>query len=136
LYVLFTIFSGEWRLLLPDKHSFKEAWQVTLHDLGLRKQAPAQLKYNGAQKIAYTMIILMGLGSIATGLAIYKPVQFNWLCALCGGYETARAIHFILTIGYCFFFVVHLLQVIRAGWTNFRSMVAGFDISNETKEGG
>jgi thiosulfate reductase cytochrome b subunit len=134
LYVLFTVFSGEWRLLLPDKHSFKEAWQVTLHDLGLRKQAPVQLKYNGVQKIAYTMIIIMGFGSIATGLAMYKPVQFNWLCALCGGYETARAIHFILTVGYCLFFVVHLLQVIRAGWNNFRSMVTGFEVINETKD--
>lgn len=132
LYVLFTLISGEWRLLFPDRHSFREAWQVVLHDLRIRKTAPPQLKYNGAQKIAYTMIILMGLGSIITGLAMYKPVQFYWLCALCGGYETARAIHFILTIGYCLFFVLHLAQVIRAGWNNFRSMVTGFEVVEKT----
>ena len=82
LYVLYTIFSGEWRYLLPNKHSFKEAWQVLLHDLHFRKIAPPQGKYNAAQKIAYTSIIVMGFGSIITGLAIYKPVQYAWLCAL------------------------------------------------------
>jgi hypothetical protein len=85
-------------------------------------------KYNGAQRIAYTAIIVMGLGSVLTGLAIYKPVQFYWLCALLGGYETARIIHFILTIGYCLFFVIHIVQVILAGWDNFRSMVTGFSV--------
>lgn len=128
LYVLYTAFSGEWRYLLPGKHSFKEAWQVVLHDLHIRKTAPPQAKYNGAQKIAYTAIVLMGLGSLVTGLAIYKPVQFNWLCWLCGGYEMARVIHFALTIGYCLFFIVHIIQVILAGWNNFQSMVTGFDV--------
>lgn len=128
LYVLYTIFSGEWRWLLPNKHSFKEAWLVVLHDLHIRKQAPPQVKYNGAQKIAYTAIIVMGLGSVLTGLAIYKPIQFGWLCALFGGYEFARIIHFALTIGYCLFFIIHILQVIRAGWNNFRSVVTGFEV--------
>lgn len=132
LYVLFTIISGEWRRLLPNKHSFKEAWQVTLHDLGIRKMTPAQVKYNGAQRIAYTAIIIMGLGSLLSGLAIYKPVQFNWLCSLLGGYEFARIIHFALTIGYCLFFAIHVLQVIRAGWNNFRGMITGFEVVNST----
>jgi thiosulfate reductase cytochrome b subunit len=128
LYVLYTAFSGQWRWLLPDRHSLKEAWQTLLYDLRLRKTAPPQGKYNGAQKIAYSAIIVMGLGSVATGLAIYKPVQFGWLCTLCGGYTTARVIHFALTIGYCLFFVIHIAQVIRAGWNNFQSMVTGFDV--------
>ena len=126
-YVFYTAFSGEWRYLLPNRDSFKEAWLVVLHDLHISKKAPPQLKYNGAQKIAYTAIIIMGLGSIVTGLAIYKPVQFGWLCSLCGGYEFARIIHFVLTIGYCLFFIIHIAQVIRAGWKNFQSIVTGFE---------
>jgi len=136
-YVLYTAISGEWRLLLPGRLSFKEAWQTLLHDLHLRKTAPPQKKYNGAQQIAYSAIIVMGLGSVATGLAIYKPVQLGWLCALCGGYETARVLHFALTIGYCLFFIVHIAQVIKAGWNNFQSMVTGFEIrppGNEPKK--
>lgn len=128
LYVLYTALSGEWRLLLPNRHSLKESWLVILHDLHIRKMVPAQSKYNGAQRIAYTAIILMGLGSLLTGLAIYKPVQFGWLAWACGGYEWARGEHFILTLGYCLFFVIHLLQVVRAGWKNFSSMITGFEV--------
>ncbi len=128
LYVLYTIFSGEWRYLLPNRHSFKEAWQVVLHDLHIRKTAPPQDKYNAAQRIAYSSIVVMGMGSVITGLAIYKPVQFHLLCAMCGGYEAARIEHFILTLGYALFFLVHVGQVILAGWNNFQAMVTGFEV--------
>jgi thiosulfate reductase cytochrome b subunit len=128
LYVAYTIFSGEWRELVPNRRSFIEAIQVTLHDLHLRKEAPPPRKFNGAQQIAYTSIILAGLGSLITGLAIYKPVQFSWLTTLCGGYPTARFLHFWLTVGYVLFFVVHVAQVIKTGWNNFRAMVIGYEV--------
>jgi DMSO/TMAO reductase YedYZ molybdopterin-dependent catalytic subunit/thiosulfate reductase cytochrome b subunit len=133
LYVLYTALSGEWRALLPNRHSFREAWAVLLHDLHLRKELPPQGKFNAAQRIAYTGVVVMGLGSILTGLAIYKPVQLFWLCWLCGGYHTARIIHFILTLGYCVFFLVHIGQVILAGWNNFRAMIAGFEVVRTPK---
>ena len=104
LYALYTLFSGEWKYLLPDRKSFKEAWQITLYDLHLSKFKPAQTKYNAAQRIAYSVIIIMGFGSLITGISIYKPVQFAWLLNLIGGYEWARAEHFTLTIGYVLFF--------------------------------
>jgi thiosulfate reductase cytochrome b subunit len=44
-----------------------------------------------------------------------------------GGYEFARLIHFALTIGYLLFFIVHIVQVIRAGWRNFQSMISGYE---------
>jgi thiosulfate reductase cytochrome b subunit len=131
VYVVYTFISGEWRHLLPNRHSFKEAWQVLLHDLHIRKMLPPQNKYNAAQRIAYTSIIVMGFGSLITGLAIYKPVQFYWLSWLCGGYGMARAEHFVLTIGYVLFFVIHIVQVILAGWNNFRSVVSGFEVITE-----
>jgi thiosulfate reductase cytochrome b subunit len=134
LYVLYTAISGEWRYLVPQRNSFRQAWQVVLHDLRIRKTAPPQLKYNAAQRIAYTGIILMGIGSILTGLAIYKPVQFKWITWLCGGYEIARVEHFILTIGYCVFFLVHIFQVGAAGWKNFQAMVTGFEVQTDPKE--
>ncbi|MBA2249050.1 MAG: cytochrome b/b6 domain-containing protein [Chitinophagaceae bacterium] len=133
LYILFLVFSGEWRLIVPNKNSFKESWQVILHDMHLRRALPLQKKYNAAQRIAYTGVIIMGIGSLLTGLAIYKPVQFHILCAMLGGYEWARVEHFILTILFTLFFLVHVIQVIIAGWNNFRGMVAGFEVIPETK---
>lgn len=128
IYLLYLIFSGEWRLIVPNKKSFKESWQVVLHDLHIMRGLPPQRKYNAAQRIAYTGVIIMGLGSLFTGLAIFKPVQFNFLCKLLGGYEWARAEHFILTILFTLFFIVHIIQVILAGWNNFRGIVTGFEV--------
>ncbi|HUJ13161.1 MAG TPA: cytochrome b/b6 domain-containing protein [Thermoanaerobaculia bacterium] len=130
-YVLYTILSGEWRYLVPNRRSFVEAVQVTLHDLHLRREAPPRRKFNGAQQIAYTAIILMGFGSLLTGLAIYKPVQFSWLASLFGGYPMARFFHFWITIGYVVFFVIHIAQVIKTGWNNFRAMIVGVEVVNE-----
>lgn len=135
LYVIYTLVSGEWRYLVPNRHSLKESWQVLLHDLHIRKTPPPKSKYNAAQRVAYSMIILMGFGSLVTGFAIYKPVQLQWLTNICGGYEAARLEHFILTVGYVLFFLIHLLQVIKAGWNNFRAMIAGFEvIKDDTKQ--
>ncbi|GAC1429600.1 MAG: cytochrome b/b6 domain-containing protein [Acidobacteriaceae bacterium] len=131
-YVLYLAFSGEWRYLLPTARSLKGAVEVTLYDLGLRKQHPPERKFNSAQKIAYTSVILMGFGSLVTGLAIYKPTQAHWVTTLLGGYEMARWEHFWLTIAFCAFFLVHVAQVIRAGWNNFRGMVSGYEIRPAT----
>ena len=127
-YVLYTWLSGEWRFLLPQRRSVRDALQVTLVDLHVRKGLPPQTKYNGAQRIAYTSVIVMGAGSLLTGLAIYKPTQAHWVTTLLGGYEMARWEHFWLTIGFCGFFLLHVWQVAMAGWNNFRSMVSGYEI--------
>lgn len=128
VYVLYLAFSGEWRFMLPQRRSVRDAIQVTLVDLHLRKGLPVQTKYNGAQRIAYTSVLVMGAGMLLTGLAIYKPTSAHWLTSLLGGYEMARWLHFWLTISFLAFFLVHVLQVVMAGWNNFRSMVSGREI--------
>ena len=134
-YVLYTFLSGEWRHLLPNRHTPREAWQVVLHDLGLRRGPLPKAKFNGAQRLAYTGVILMGAGSLVTGLAIYKPTQLAWLTTLLGGYAWARAEHFALTVGYVLFFLVHIAQVFRAGWNNFRAMITGYELVPKEGQG-
>ncbi len=135
VYVLYTMVSGEWRYLVPGRESFREAVLVMLHDLHIYKGPLPVKKYNGAQQIAYTCVVLMGACSLLTGLAIYKPTQVAWLTSLLGGYKAARVEHFLLTAGYLGFFLIHISQVIRAGWNNFRSMVSGYElVVEETHE--
>ncbi len=134
IYVIYLMFSGEWRALLPVPGSFKRAALVTLKDLHIVKKLPAQGKYNDAQRIAYTGVILLGAASVITGLGIYKPLQLAWLTNLLGGYEWARWEHFWIMILFVLFFVVHVVQVALAGWSNFRSMVTGYEaIDAESK---
>ena len=131
LYVLYTAISGEWRYLLPSRHTLKEAIHVVLHDLHLRKDAPPKRKFNGAQQIAYTGVVLMGAGSVLTGIAIYKPIQASFFTQLMGGYGVARFLHFWLMMLFVLFFFVHVGQVIKTGWNNFRSMITGYEVVTE-----
>ncbi len=128
IYIIYTVLSGEWRALLPIPASLKRAPLVALHDAHIVKQKPPQGKYNDAQRIAYTGVIAMGAGSVLSGLAIYKPLQLAWLTSLLGGYEWARWEHFWLMVLFVLFFAVHVVQVALAGWSNFRSMITGYDI--------
>ncbi len=134
-YVLYVALSGEWRYLLPTRKTLGEAIQVVLHDLHIRKAPLPRAKFNGAQRIAYTSVIVMGFGSLVTGLAIYKPVQVGIVTRIltltmfgASGYEVARWLHFWLTWAFCAFFLVHVAQVVRAGWNNFRAMITGYEI--------
>jgi thiosulfate reductase cytochrome b subunit len=127
-YGLYLLVSGEWRFLVPSRANLRESIYVVMAALHLRKERPSHTKYNAAQRIAYTAVLLMGAGSLVTGLAIYKPTQLHWITTLLGGYEWARWEHFWLTMGFCVFFLVHVAQVALAGWNNFRSMVSGYEI--------
>jgi thiosulfate reductase cytochrome b subunit len=64
---------------MPTRHSFRKAWMVFLHDFHLSTAEPPRRKFNGAQQFAYTGVVLRWLGSLLTGLAIYKPTQLAWL---------------------------------------------------------
>ncbi|MBC7796288.1 MAG: cytochrome b/b6 domain-containing protein [Pyrinomonadaceae bacterium] len=128
LYIAYTTFSGEWRTLIPVPGSFKRALQVTLYDLGLSKYHPPQGKYNDAQRIAYTGVIFLGIAATITGLAIYKPTSVSWLTTILGGYEWARFEHFWVMNFFFLFFLVHVSQVAKAGWNNFRSMITGYEV--------
>ena len=59
---------------------------------------------------------------------IFPGGGYRWVVADKEGYEMARWEHFWLTLGYVGFFVIHLAQVIRAGWNNFRAMVTGYEL--------
>lgn len=46
-------------------------------------------------RIVYTSIIPILLLAIASGLAMYQPVQFYWLSSLFGDWQTLRTAHFM-----------------------------------------
>jgi thiosulfate reductase cytochrome b subunit len=131
-YTIFLIVSGQWRHLVPQKNSFSESFKVVLYDIGLYKKPLPPGKYNHAQRIAYSGVWVMGVGMVVTGLAMYKPAQLGWLVGLLGGYQTARTEHFLITCLFLAFFVVHIAQVIRTGWNNFRGMVTGYELERVT----
>jgi len=119
--------TGGWRNFIPTRDDLRQIPKVLLYDIGIRKEAPPQGKYNGAQQLSYAIVLLMGVLVIVSGFAIYKPTQLSLLTTVFGGYGGARFIHFSTTIGFILFFFIHILQVARAGFGNFWSMVTGYE---------
>jgi thiosulfate reductase cytochrome b subunit len=64
--------------------------------------------YNYVQKLLYAGIIAVGILIVLSGLAIWKPVQMQYLTALFGGYDVARYVHFICMSAIVAFLVVHV----------------------------
>ena len=133
-YFLYLLVSRQWRELIPTRSSFKEAIQVFLHDIGLRKEIPRHGKFNAAQRLAYTSVLFIGVITTISCFAIYKPLQLDWLLQIFVSYEIARFVHFISMIAFIMFFFVHIIQVVRSGWNNFQAMVTGYEVEDESKD--
>jgi len=80
--------------------------------------------YNAAQRAAYLGAILLAIGLVLSGLAIWKPVQLYWLAALMGDYEGARLLHFFCMAGIVLFVLVHVAMVVLVPKT-FLTMITG-----------
>jgi thiosulfate reductase cytochrome b subunit len=130
-YGIYLIVSSHWRELRPTAQDGRNFIPTILDDFGIRDSKIPRQKFNPVQKTAYSVMIFLGLLEILTGFAIYKPVQLAWLAFVFGGYGGARLVHFIVTMVFILFFFMHITQVMRAGWNNFRSMVTGFEVRDE-----
>jgi thiosulfate reductase cytochrome b subunit len=80
--------------------------------------------YNAVQKLLYLGVILCGVVIVLSGLAIWKPVQFQELTALFGGYDAARYVHFFAMAAIVGFLVVHIALALLVPKT-LRAMIAG-----------
>ena len=60
------------------------------------------------QKLSYVGVLLAALLVFASGLAIWKPVQFSWLTALFYDFQGARLAHFIGMSLIVLFLLVHV----------------------------
>jgi thiosulfate reductase cytochrome b subunit len=64
------------------------------------------------QKLLYVGVIGAGVVIILSGVAIWKPVQFQELTALFGGYDAARYVHFFAMAAIVGFLVVHIVLAV------------------------
>lgn len=126
LYLGFLIWSGKWRELLFLPRDIRPAIQMQLYYLRLRRDHPPQGKHNALQKGAYTFIVALGIISVLSGFAIYKPVQLAWLVSLFGGFELARYWHFVAVWLFIAFTIVHVLAVLLADRASLPSMITGW----------
>lgn len=67
--------------------------------------------YNGLQRVAYQVAVLDLVVLVASGLVLWKSVQFPLLREAMGGYEGARRVHFVAMAALLAFVAAHLTMV-------------------------
>jgi thiosulfate reductase cytochrome b subunit len=80
--------------------------------------------YNAVQKALYAGVLLAGVVIVASGFALWKPVQLRELTALFGGYEGARLVHFFAMAAIVAFVVVHVVMALLVP-RSLRAMIKG-----------
>jgi thiosulfate reductase cytochrome b subunit len=80
--------------------------------------------YNAVQKLLYIGILCVLVLIVLSGLAIWKPVQFQELTALFGGFQGARLVHFLCMSAIVLFIVVHVSLALIVPAT-IRAMITG-----------
>jgi thiosulfate reductase cytochrome b subunit len=81
-------------------------------------------RYNAVQKLLYVGILIVGAVQVLSGLAIWKPVQFQELTALFYDFQGARLAHFLGMAAIVMFLVVHVTLALLVPRT-LLAMVAG-----------
>lgn len=126
LYLIYLLVSGEGKILAFRPRDVPRAVQMQLYYLKLRKDHPPQGKHNALQKAAYSFIVVLGVLSVLSGIAIWKPVQLGFLTALFGGYEWTRYWHFAAVWLFTGFILVHVALVFLVDPASLRAMITGW----------
>ncbi len=80
--------------------------------------------YNNVQKLLYIGVILAGVVVVLSGLSMWKPVQFQELTAVFGGYDNARVVHFFAMAAIVGFLVIHVVLAVLVP-KSLRAMIIG-----------
>ncbi len=133
LYVVWGLFSGYFRKeLFPAKAhlSWRGVADVVGHHLSFARPSEADAgSYNVLQRLTYLFVIFILFPLVIwTGLAMSPafdsaiPATVNLL----GGRQSARTIHFFVSVALVLFLFVHVVLVWRAGFRKrMRSMITG-----------
>ncbi len=133
LYVISSLFTGHLQKnLLPDKADL--SWRAFSGEIvnHLRPQRPGAAEawsYNLIQRLSYLLVIFVLFPLVIwTGLAM-SPAFVSAVPAavtLLGGQQSARTIHFFVSLALLLFVLVHVVMVFVAGFkSRMRAMITG-----------
>jgi len=133
LYAIFSLVSGHLRKnLLPAKAEL--SWRVLSTEIAnhLRFKRPSESEawsYNVLQRLTYLFVIFVLFPLVIwTGLAMSLGFvsAFPASVTLLGGQQSARTIHFFVSVALVLFLLVHVVMVCLAGFsTRTRAMITG-----------
>jgi len=133
LYGIYGFVSGHFRRNLVPRGSdltpgsIAKAFAERVRWKGLRSSDAST--YNVMQRIAYTSVVFVFFPLIVwTGLAMSPAIAsaFPSVVTVFGGQQSARTIHFFVTLALVAFFLVHVVMVALSGFKDrMRAMITG-----------
>ena len=139
IYVISGLLGGRLRKsLLPTRANLAPtalSKEIAKH-LRFGRPGPEEAwSYNVLQKITYVLVIFVLLPlAIWTGLAMSPAVLsvIPVLATVFGGLQSARTIHFLVSLLLVVFLLIHVIMVCRAGFSKrMRAMITGRVARNE-----
>ena len=133
LYVISALFTGHLRKnLLPGGAdlSWRAFWTTIASHLRFKRPSAAEAwSYNLLQRISYLFVIFVLFPLVIwTGLAM-SPAFVSAVPAtvnLLGGQQSARTLHFFVSLALLLFVLIHVVMVFIAGfWSRMRAMITG-----------
>jgi thiosulfate reductase cytochrome b subunit len=133
LYVVSGLFTGHFRKnLLPAwaDLSWRALSRVVANHLRFKPPGAAEAwSYNVLQRLSYLFVIFVLFPLVIwTGLAMSPAVAsaFPAVVTVFGGQQSARTIHFFVSVFLVLFLLVHIVMVCLAGFRNrMRAMITG-----------
>jgi thiosulfate reductase cytochrome b subunit len=137
LYVGVGIFTGHFRRnLFPvrgERSPKKLAAAIFRHLRFKRPSEEEAWSYNTVQRLTYLLVIFVLVPMVIwTGLAMSPAIEgaFPWAVIALGGRQSARTLHFFISIALVLFLLVHVLMVFLAG---FRKRVGAMITGRNSK---
>jgi thiosulfate reductase cytochrome b subunit len=133
LYTISLLFTGHLRKdLFPSKSDFswRVFWTAISDHLRLKRPSEAEAwSYNVLQRLTYLFVIFVLFPLVIwTGLAMSLAFvsAFPATVTLLGGQQSARTIHFFVSVFLVLFLLVHVVMIIVAGFrSRMRAMITG-----------
>ncbi len=126
VYFVFGLLGGHFRKNLMPASWRGLAAEIASH---LRFERPRDTEYNILQRVAYAFVVFVLFPLVIwTGLAMSPAFvsAFPATVTTFGGQQSARTIHFFVSIALVLFLLVHLVMIFLAGFGGrMRSMITG-----------
>ena len=123
VYISLGIATGRFRQkLFPIRP--RDVWRDFTAALRGRLSHDDLTVYNAVQRLLYLGVILAAIVIVLSGLSIWKPVQFKYLTAIFGGYDTARYVHFFAMSSIVAFLAIHIVLALLVP-KSLRAMITG-----------
>lgn len=114
VYLIYVLLSKRWNTRFANKSDLESL---------IDKSVSAKRRIYGVHRILYSTVVPLMVLAFLSGIAMYKPVQFDWLANLAGSWQNLRIVHFATIPCVIIFTVLHSglgLQI--GGWRLLRSI--------------